>query len=247
MATAVRAGLAVEQVGTGPQRVVFVHGVLDRGRSFRRVAAKLASECSMEWYDRRGYGGSLDAPGSPVDVAGHAGDLVAVLDDRPAVVVGHSFGGVIVLAAAQRAPELFSAVVLYETGMCWLPGWDDRVLRALLWGDDPEGMALQLMLGAHYGRLKGPELAIRRREATAFVVEERSVRDGGPAPDVAAVRAPLVFGHSERWPEVVVDHVRHAVPGADVVELPGADHNAHRSQPGPFADLVRRGVAAAGT
>jgi pimeloyl-ACP methyl ester carboxylesterase len=35
------------------------------------------------------------------------------------------------------------------------------------------------------------------------------------------------------------------VPGVEIVELPGAGHNAHRTQPGAFADLVRRALALA--
>ena len=50
--------LEVTEVGDGDRLVVFVHGVLGRGRSFDRVADLLASECRMRWYDRRGYGTS---------------------------------------------------------------------------------------------------------------------------------------------------------------------------------------------
>jgi pimeloyl-ACP methyl ester carboxylesterase len=242
-----RAGvLDVEHAGRGGARVVFVHGVLDRGRSFDRVAAELGEECQMEWYDRRGYGASVDAPGAPVDVDGHAEDLLAVLGDRPAVVVGHSFGGVTVLASALRAPALFRAIVLYETGMAWVPGWDDRMMRSMLWGDDPEGGALQLMFRERYGRMTPEERTARRREARAFVAEERSVRTAREPLDLAGLRSPLVYGHSGAWQSPVVGYLERTVPGVEVVELPGAGHNAHRSQPGPFADLVRRGLSLAG-
>ena len=46
---------AVTEVGTGEPLVVFVHGVLGHGRSFDRVASVLEGECTMRWYDRRGY------------------------------------------------------------------------------------------------------------------------------------------------------------------------------------------------
>jgi pimeloyl-ACP methyl ester carboxylesterase len=239
--------LEIAETGNGPHRVVFVHGVLDQGRSFGRVARLLAAECQMVWYDRRGYGGSVDAAGAPVGVDGHVDDLLEVLDGRRAVVVGHSFGGVTALGAALRAPELVGAVVLYETGMAWLPGWDDRVLRALLWGEDPEGEGVRLMFRDRVGRMTVKEHDARRREARAFVAEERSVRTGAEPFDVAALRQPLVFGHSDTYPfGAVVDHLRTVVPRVEVIELPGAGHNAHRSQPGPFANLVRRGIALAG-
>src|SRR5215510_7043817 len=44
--------LEVTEVGSGDALVVFVHGVLDRGRSFDRVADVLAPECRLRCYDR---------------------------------------------------------------------------------------------------------------------------------------------------------------------------------------------------
>jgi len=142
--------LAVTESGAGEARVVLVHGVLDRGRSFSRAAELLSPQCRMLWYDRRGYGDSVDAPGVPASIDVHIGDLVAVLEGRRAVVVGHSFGGVIAAGAAVRAPECVEAVVLHESVMGWAPRWDDRMLRKLLWGADPEDAGLRLMLGERY-------------------------------------------------------------------------------------------------
>jgi pimeloyl-ACP methyl ester carboxylesterase len=137
----VTADLHVVEQGEGEPLVVFVHGVLDRGRSFRRVARALAGECHTVWYDRRGYGAAVDAAGTPAGVDEHVDDLLAVLGGRHAVVVGHSFGGVTALGAALRAPDRVHALVLYETGMAWLPTWDDRFLQELLWGENPSARA----------------------------------------------------------------------------------------------------------
>jgi len=238
--------LVTHTCGRGTQRVVFVHGVLDRGRSFDRVAAELDRECEMVWYDRRGYGDSADAPGAPVQIQGHVEDLVSVLDGLPAVVVGHSFGGVTVAATAIRVPELVRSVVLYETGMAWLPGWDDTSLQAFLWGDDPETAGLRLMFRDRFDTMAAEELDRRRREARAFVVEERDVRGGARPFDISELKVPLVYGHSgaHSFP-AVADHLREALPEVEIVLFPGAGHNAHRSQPGPFADMVRLGLVLA--
>ena len=83
----------------------------------------------MLWYDRRGYGVSAGAADGPVTTDGHITDLLDVLDGRRAVVVGHSFGGVTAMGAAARAPQSVAAVVLYETSVAWVPGWDDGVMR----------------------------------------------------------------------------------------------------------------------
>src|ERR1700731_2836522 len=102
--------LMVTESGSGEALVVFVHGVLDRGRSFSRVAEILSPDCRMLWYDRRGYGASTDAPGVPADISTHIDDVLTVLDGRTAVVVGHSFGGVIAAGAAVRAPGSVEAL-----------------------------------------------------------------------------------------------------------------------------------------
>jgi pimeloyl-ACP methyl ester carboxylesterase len=239
----VSTALQVVESGEGGDLVVFVHGVLDRGRSFRFVADELAGECRVAWYDRRGYGDSLDAAAESVGVAVHSTDLLDVLDGRRAVVVGHSFGGVTVLGAALRDPELVRAVVLYETGMAWAPGWDDGHMRSMLWSEDPEGQGTRMMFGSRFDAMSPEERTRWLLEARAFIAEERSVRGGPPPFDLAALRVPLVYGCSDRARfGVVSSYLTGAVPGAEVVELPGAGHNAHRSQPGPFADLVRRAL-----
>lgn len=236
--------LEVVELGAGEDLVVFVHGVLDRGRSFRFVAEELAGECQMLWYDRRGYGSALDPGQEPGGVEGHATDLLEVLAGRPAVLVGHSFGGVSALVAALRAPALARAVVLYETGMAWSPGWDDGHMQAVLWGDDPEETGLRLMFGERVEAMTPQERTTWLLEARAFVAEERSVRRGPPPMELSRLAVPLVYGCSDRSRfSSVAAYLGHEVPGVEIVELPGAGHNAHRSQPAAFADLVRRGIA----
>ncbi len=238
-------GIEVTEVGSGESLVVLVHGALGSGSSFTRVAAELESECRMLWYDRRGYGTS--AGGGPAGVDLHAADLVAILDGRPAVVVGHSFGGVTVLGAAIRAPELVRSVVLYETSMAWSPGWDDTVVTALLSSPDPVEAALRMMLGERCDTWTDDEWVRRRVDGAAFVAEEASVRTGMSPYDVAEVRAPVVYGRSDTsvMPSVAA-FLHQRLPQFEEHLIEGAGHHAHRTAPGAFADLVRRGIELAG-
>lgn len=68
-------------------------------RAFRVVA-----------FDHRSHGGSEPGVGGDLSVRAMGRDLAAVLEavspDRPAVVVGHSMGGVALLAAVEQRPEL---------------------------------------------------------------------------------------------------------------------------------------------
>jgi pimeloyl-ACP methyl ester carboxylesterase len=236
-------GLEVTEVGAGDRRVVFVHGVLDRGRSFNRVAGELDGACKMEWYDRRGYGTSRELPGAPAVIDHHVDDLVAVLDERPAVLVGHSFGGVAALGAAVRAADLVEAVVVYETSIAWAPGWDDDGMAAVYSAPDPEGAALELMLGPAYDHMDDAERAWRRIEARAFLEEERSVRERVPY-DVARITAPVVYGHGDEivMPKVV-EFLARELDRFEIERIPGASHHAHRTHPDEFAQLVRTALA----
>jgi pimeloyl-ACP methyl ester carboxylesterase len=232
----------VEQ-GVG-ELVVFVHGVLDRGKSFDRVAALLGEECRMIWYDRRGYATSVDAVSTPVGVDQHVADLLGVLDGRPAVVVGHSFGGVSALGAAIQAPDLVRAVVTYETGLAWLPSWEDNSLAAVLWSAHPEESAVQMAYRDRWQVMSPEQRALILLEARAFVAEERSVRTGEVPFDLSELRSPLVFGYGDVYPlNMVRDHLVRTLDRLEIVELAGAGHNAHRTCPNRFAELVRRGLA----
>jgi pimeloyl-ACP methyl ester carboxylesterase len=234
--------LVVTESGAGEPLVVLVHGVLDRGRSFSRVADLLAADCRLLWYDRRGYGASAGAPGVPASIDAHIGDLLTVLDGRQAVVVGHSFGGVVAAGAAVRAPEAVQAVVLYESVMGWAPQWDDRMLRRLLWGPEPEEAGLRLMLGQRYDTLSAEARARLMSQARAFIEEERSCRAAVPPYDVAGLAVPLVYGFGGAFPvEAMREYLRAGVPDAEFVTIT-ADHNAHRTAPEAFAGLIRCGL-----
>jgi pimeloyl-ACP methyl ester carboxylesterase len=235
------ADLAVTRVGSGDPLVVFVHGVLGRGSAFDRVAAVLEPECEMLWYDRRGYGGSTS--GAPPGIDGHIADLLAVLGERRAVLVGHSFGGVTAMGAAVQAPDLVDALMLYETSMAWVPGWDDGVMVGVLRSDDPEDAGLRMMLGERYETMSEEERARRCRDALAFIAEERSVRTGTPPFDVADIRAPVVYGRSgSNVMPMVLDYLQRKVQHVEVVTVSDTGHHAHRTAPEAFAGLVRRAL-----
>ncbi len=236
--------LEVVEQGGGGQLVVFVHGVFDRGGAFDPVVRLLSAECRMLAYDRRGYGRSVNAHGVPADIHRHVADLLTILDGRSAVLVGHSFGGYVALGAALEAPELTQALVMYESALAWTPGWDDRVLAPLLQAEGAEEAAVRLMFSRQIEVMTEEQRAFRLREAKTFVVEERSVRTNGPPFDLSSLEVPLVYGYSATEPFArVAEYLRRTLPAVETVVLPGAGHNAHRSAPERFADLVRRGIA----
>ena len=97
--------------------VLAVHGVTANHRCWRMVADRVAS--TLVAPDLRGRGRSGSLPG-PAGMAQHADDLRDLLDhigiDR-AVVVGHSMGGFVTAAFAQRHPDRCAGVVLVDGGL----------------------------------------------------------------------------------------------------------------------------------
>jgi pimeloyl-ACP methyl ester carboxylesterase len=242
--------LELTELGDGEQPVLFVHGVLDRGRAFAGVAEVLMSECRMWWYDRRGYGASADAPGAPLTLDGQADDLIAIIDElpveQPIVLAAHSFGGMSALYAALARPDRIGAIALYETGMAWLPGWPNDRVGELFFVDEDGSAAMEAIFGRQLDQLEPAARARRELEGRAFVIEQRTVRSPGYVPpDFGQLRVPLVYGRGDAdmpW-DLVTDYLAGLVPRFEAVRIAGASHNGHRSHPAEVAALVRRAIA----
>ena len=107
--------LHVEEVGPAQAdlTVVLVHGYVQQMAvwHYQRQALQAAGDVRVVLYDQRSHGRSSRgaAEHSTIDQLGR--DLARVLDDLvptgPVVLVGHSMGGMTVMALADARPELF--------------------------------------------------------------------------------------------------------------------------------------------
>ncbi len=236
----------------GDPVVVLVHGSLDRSTSFSRVLRRLPDLHTVV-YDRRGYHRSRQAVPLRTTLDGHVDDLLAVIGGRPAVVVGHSYGGTIALGAALRRhpPSTIVSVAAYEPPLPWLELWSSRgtTARGRPMGGDPDEAAerfFRRVVGDDaWDRLSDAAREERRADGPALVAELDAIRVDVAPFDVTALRIPSLFGRGERsvrhhregvaW---LVDHT----PGAELMEVAGASHGAHLSHPDGFAAFVRRAV-----
>ena len=236
--------------GEGPL-VVLVHGTMDRSTSFNRVAKHLDGH-RVARYDRRGYARSL-ALGPPRDFAQQVDDLVEVITSAgggPAVVAGHSYGGTIAVAAAQRAPDLVAGVVAYEAPMPWRDWWprNSAGASAVAQATDPADAAeafMRRMLGdRRWERLPPSTREARRAEGATLVAEMGQLRPPHPpAHDPTVVRQPVIAArgtdgaeHHHRTAEVLATEA----PVGELVVVDGAGHGIHLTHPQRFADLVER-------
>jgi pimeloyl-ACP methyl ester carboxylesterase len=230
----------------GGHPVVLVHGVMDRGSAMLRVA-RLLPGASWSIYDRRGYGRSI-AP-TPVDVHGHIDDLIAILElvgqrsERRAVVVGHSLGGAISLAAAQRRPDLVESLFVYEAPMSWMPFSADAIAASTVGSPEEAAEAfLRRILGDDgWASLPAATRARRLIEGRALVAElTSSVR--GPFFDPARVEAHVVVARGSDPPQraiLAADTILAALPDGEPLVIEGAPHGAHLTHAAELAAAVR--------
>jgi pimeloyl-ACP methyl ester carboxylesterase len=161
-------GLYYEEVGPvdAPLTLVFVHGYTLNLNSFyfqrQALSEQLGDAVRMIFYDQRSHGRSErgDPQHSTIDQLGH--DLHNVLDTLvptgPIVLIGHSMGGMTVLALAAAYPELFQA----PPGRRAAP----RVAGAALLATSAGNLAaVTLGLPALLAKIKGPLLPLLLRGA----------------------------------------------------------------------------------
>jgi pimeloyl-ACP methyl ester carboxylesterase len=247
-------GLSVSRRPGPGARVVFVHGVMDRAGGFAKVLRRLP-ELNLVRYDRRGYG---DSQGGPLHdtLDGHVDDVLTVIGEQPSVVVGHSLGGILALAASIRRPDLVRAIAAYETPMPWSPWWTEKSQSAAVHAgpvdQDPEEAAerfLRKMLTDElWDRFPPSMKRARLAEGHALLSEMSAMAGAGVFVHTSDVTVPVVAAHGTRSKRMHVESARAlSVEAADgeLVVIEGAGHTAHYTHPDDFAAFVRRAVAKA--
>lgn len=231
--------------GTWPEGVwaVFVHGAMDRGAGMAHLARALRDAPTIR-YDRRGYGRARGL--GTTSLVGHVDDLVAIVDDRPVVLFGHSFGGLVVLSATATGRMDVRGVATWEVPTPWIDAWGPwRPAHG-----DPAEVAERFMRSAvgpdRWQALPERTRAARRAEGPALLADMDPVLAAGVPFDVDRITVGCVFGAGAisdapyltgaQWLAERVAHGR-------VVPMHDAAHGAPMARPAEVAGLIR---AAAG-
>ena len=130
--------LYYQQSGQGPD-VVLVHAVTSNQAVwvFSGLVEILAADFRVTAYDLRGHGMSA-RPATGYSSSVMAEDfrqLHAALGLQPAVLVGHSFGGVVSMHAAAAAPQCVAGVLLSDSFFPALKHIEPNFGRMNIWGD----------------------------------------------------------------------------------------------------------------
>jgi pimeloyl-ACP methyl ester carboxylesterase len=160
-----------ELTGNSGEPLVLVHGSWIDHHNWDAVVPLLAQSFRVLTYDRRGHSQSqrLSTQGSIREDVADLAALIKELELAPAHIVGHSFGGSIVLRLAGERPDLFRSLIVNEP-----PLFD-------LLADDPDGQSMLQAIKPHF----------------AAVVErlEAGDREGGVRQFVEIIFGPGAWEH----------------------------------------------------
>ena len=243
--------VAYERVGEGPL-LLLVHGAGVDGRMWQPQLATLADEFTVVAWDEPGAGHSDDVPVG-FGLADYAHCLAAVIDAvalGSAHVAGLSWGGTVAQELYRHLPERVATLILAGSYAGWKGSLPTAEVQARV-----EGVRKMLAAGERYdppGLFAGEpsaELASLVEEMTAtarpasleaqlLMMARTDQRDLLPR---IAVPTLLIWGDSDtRSPLNVARQFEVAIPGAELVVIPGAGHLSNLEQPGAFNEAVRK-------
>lgn len=249
-----------------PRHVVLLHGQPGSGSDWQTVVERLPADVMPLVMDRPGYGSNPQAAG---DFALNARAVVAELDSmgiERAVLVGHSYGGGVALAAAQVAPERIEALVLVASvGPGCITFWD-HLLAAPIAG--PVCAVAAWSLTPRFARARLTRIErLRQRPLQpdehvnwhiwghsghdhgslwrTFLTEQRALVHGLShlVSDLPAIRTPSLVLADPLDTLVPIDTayaLRDALPCARLELVPGAGHHLPRRASQATADAIAR-------
>lgn len=234
--------------------VLLLHATLSSGDQLGALARLISERTTVLVPDRQGSGASrLDLP-RPVPLEDQVADCRALLDRERverAVLVGHSFGGVVALAFAASEPARVAGVVAYEPPVLHeldpaLAGAVSRIPQLVTAAHERGGVsaAAETFLRIVNGDEAFEGLPPRLR-ASLLAEGAGVLADVGPAAeallDPARIAAPVTLvtgGASEPFYRLIVERLAPRLRHGRRVDLEGRRHVAPITEPAAFAAIV---------
>jgi pimeloyl-ACP methyl ester carboxylesterase len=173
--------------------IIFCHGYTLSQHVWHYQRRDLADDARLVFWDQRSHGRSGRSAPAQVNIDQLGRDLAAVLEATapgrgPVVLVGHSMGGMTIMALAEQRPELFggkvAGVALISTtaylvdATSWLPAPLRPVAR---WAGPP------LLRGSSHGRRAAVVERIRQAGGDLAFLSTRFIAFGDPGVSPAVV------------------------------------------------------------
>ena len=259
------ANLYYDAFGQGERTLLFIHGWLDSGESFRRAAGALSRQCRIIVYDQRGHGRS-DAPAEGYNMTRLASDLrclIELLELQNLTLVGYSMGAHVVYEYIRLFGEDgLDKLVITAMSPCLV---NEKRPELSLGGGLTWRGALE-RLGAtnryfeenckvaylHYLRGHKPNEQLRNYyEAASHLSSGAMLRLelAMYAADywgvLSAITRPTLVISSEEdfYPRAVHEEQARLIPNAKAIILPGCGHMLLYEQPEAYTQLLREFVS----
>jgi pimeloyl-ACP methyl ester carboxylesterase len=256
--------LFYEETGSGPETIVFSHGLLMDHTMFGAQQAAFASRFRVIAYDHRGQGASSD-PGSGYDmdtIAEDAATLIQALHAAPCHFAGLSMGGFAGMRLAARRPELVRTLTLMNTGAAPEP-MSGRVRYNFLAqlvkivGTRPfTSIAVKELFGKSTRASNDPAKQAMLKEWTEKLASRpkhiaRALlgvmnRPAFSEKALAAIQCPtlIIAGDDDTaQPPFRSEHMARAIPNARLIRSPACGHSSSLEQPEAVIEAMRELMA----
>jgi magnesium chelatase accessory protein len=259
----------VQVMGSGPT-LLLLHGAGAATHTWRDLAPLLAKDFRIVAPDLPGHG-FTQTPGSEgLSLNGMVralAALLAVLEEKPVLAVGHSAGAAVALRLLLDHDGLPGGVVSLNGALQPFPGAAGQIFPALakLLFLNPVAIQMFAWRAAQSGAVArliestgstidaaGLDLYGRLMRATGHIDGALGMMaNWNLVPlqaDLPAVRAPvtLVAAKGDRAvPPAVARDAQTRIPGATLIALPNLGHLAHEEAPEPFAAIIREAAGGA--
>jgi non-heme chloroperoxidase len=255
-------GAVLDGVLVGPQDgevVVLSHCWTGSRITWNAVAARLVTAGRrVVLYDQRGHGASTMGPEAPtVDQLGE--DLAAVLEEvdaRDAVLAGHSMGGMTLLALAAHRSEVLTervrALVLagsagfgVAAGPMGFPALflttNPRIERLMAGRLGPalvRGTVGRSPRHAHLVATRDAFLSLPTDVRRQFLIAFQAMDFRARLASIAVPTTVVVGSRDLLTPPRLGRALAATIPGARLIEVPGAGHMLPYEEPDRLADLI---------
>ena len=239
-----------EDVGAGPETIVFSHGLLMSGAMFEAQVQALGPHYRCISYDHRGQARSeVTENGYDMDsLTDDAAALIRELDAAPCHFAGLSMGGFIGMRLAVRHPELLKSLILMDTSADPEPEQNRGPYRRLAFVGRWFGFrpvvkpVMNIMFGQTF--LADPKLAgvrtkwrnhllqldrVGTSRAAHGVIDRAGVYD--QLDRIATPTLVLVGDEDVATVPAKAESLHQAISGSKLVVVPGAGHSASIEQP----------------